>query len=534
MNRIALRIIGALAVTATSFVQAQQNKYTQTNLVSNQSGIAHNTDSQLSNPWGIAFLPGNPFWVANNNGGTMTTYDSSGTKLQPTVTVPVAANNPCPQGCPTGLVANSSTDFGGAQFITGTEDGIIARWNGAGAAVTAVDNSGSGAVYKGLALLRTNSGGFLLAANFRAGRIDVFDRNFQPASLSGHFTDPGLSAGMAPHGIKIINNTIYVAYAMQDSAKHDPLTTAGSGAVDAFDQNGNFVKRVVTGGALNAPWGMVMAPSGFGAFANALLVGNFGDGTINAFDANTGNLLGQMMDSNSRPVTNPGIWDMVFGQAGTGDPSTLYITAGGADQTQGLFAAIVADQAVSGPDFSLSASTQTATVARGGSAMITISAAGADGFNSPISLSCSSTAGISCAFSPSTINPGQSSTMQLSVASTYSPAGTTAPPTTTPTNPTTPANPTPTPMPPYTPPGMMILPGSFGAFGCVLLFRRRKIGTTAAVVTIVLLAIAMLTAAACSSGSSGMGSSGAGGATVTVTGRSGALVHTVPLNVSVH
>jgi len=399
----------------------QQTGYKQTNLVADQAGVGNHADAQLSNPWGIAFLPGQPFWVANNNGGTVTLYDAQGVKQTTVVGIPTAATNPCSPGCPTGIVANSSTDFGGAFFIFDTEDGILARWNGMGNATMVVDNSSMSAVYKGLALLNNTAGNFLLAANFRSGAIEVYDHSFAPATLSGGtFTDPGLPAGYAPHGVKVINNVVFVTYAMQDAAKHDPVTGAGLGLVDLFQTDGKFLHRGITGGTLNAPWGIVAASANFGEFSNDVLVGNFGDGTISAFDTQ-GNFLKQVTDSNGTVITNPGLWDLVFGAGGTGDPNTLYFTAGGSTQTQGLFATLV-PSAAAGTDFSLGLSAPAATVMRGGSTSLTIDASGSGGFNSTINLSCSGQpTGVTCAFAPSSILPSASSSLTISVGSTYVP-----------------------------------------------------------------------------------------------------------------
>ena len=295
-----------LGLTAT-FSQAQQSGYSQTNLVADTAGIASHTDSQLSNPWGIAAFPGQPFWIANNNGGTSTLYDASGNKNSLVVRIPTASVNPCSMGCPTGIVASSfSADFGGAQFLFDTEDGILVSWSQGVAGTTVVDNSAAGAVYKGLALLSNGAGNFLLAANFRSGKVDVFDRAFKPASLGGSFTDPNLPAGFAPHGIHIINNQVFVAYAMQDGPKHDPVIGAGNGVVDIFDINGNFVRRFASAGVLNAPWGVALSPANFGQFSNTILVGNFGDGTINAFDSN-GNSIGQLTDTGGHALVKPWI-----------------------------------------------------------------------------------------------------------------------------------------------------------------------------------------------------------------------------------
>jgi uncharacterized protein (TIGR03118 family) len=394
-------------VGSRSALLAQQTPYKQTNLVANVSGVASHTDSQLTNPWGISFLPGNPFWISNNNGGTSTLYDAQGNKQGLVVGIPGASVNPCNPGCPTGTVANNSTDFSGGAFIFDTEDGIVANWTGANNAVVAFDNSTNGAVYKGLALLSNGSGNFLLAANFRTGGIDVLDRNFKITALAGSFTDPHLPRGFAPHGIHAINNQVYVAYAMQDSAKHDAAPGAGSGVIDVFDGNGNFVKTFASGGTLNAPWGVVATPATFGTFSNAILVGNFGDGKINAFDS-TGKFLGQLTDSGNNVIVNPGLWDMVFGAGGTGDPNTLYFTAGGRSQTSGLFATLVPASTVTHGDFSLALSAQSATLAAGQSTTLTISASTVGGFNGPISLSCSQPAGVTCSLTPATITPGSS------------------------------------------------------------------------------------------------------------------------------
>jgi uncharacterized protein (TIGR03118 family) len=428
---VLLLVFGTAALASLAPASMAQNSYKQTNLVANQAGVANHTDAQLSNPWGISFVPGNPFWIANNNGGTSTLYDAQGNKQTLVVGIPGASVSPCSPGCPTGTVANTSTDFKGGLFLFDSEDGIVTSWNGAGDATIVVDNSPVNAVYKGLALVTNSGGNFLLAANFRSGAIDVFDRNFQPATLTGGtFTDPGLPAGYAPHGVHVINNVVFVTYAVQDAPKHDPVPGAGMGLVDLFQTDGKFMRRMATGGTLNAPWGVVQASASFGMFSNDLLVGNFGDGTINAFDT-TGNFLGQLNDSNNKVIANAGLWDMVFGAGGTGDPNTLYLTAGGASQTSGLFATLAPSSAVTSGDFSLGVSATSVTVARGGSSSVTIDASSAGGFNSPISLACSGQpAGVTCSFSPATITPGgtaASSTLTISVGSTYAPLTTNAP-----------------------------------------------------------------------------------------------------------
>jgi uncharacterized protein (TIGR03118 family) len=422
-----------ITLAVPSGLWAQQSGYFQTNLVSNTTGVATTTDPQLLNPWGISILPGQDFWIANNNSGTSTLYDLNGTKdTALVVTIPGATKNPngnCNPGCPTGNVSNANgANFGGGQFIFDTEDGLIASWTGASnIAAVAFDNSASGAVYKGLAVLNSN---ILLAANFNSGKVDVLNSSFKLAPLSGSFTDPKLPAGYAPHGIHVINNQVYIAYAMQDSVKHDAMPGVGLGQVDIFDMNGNFVSTfVAAGGQLNAPWGVVAAPSTFGAFPNAILVGNFGDGTINAYDK-TGKFLGQISDASNKVLVNPGLWDLAFGGGGpSGAPGTLYITAGGSNQpnfpaggsTTSVFASLVPSAAVTGQNFSLSLSTQSVTVSPGTMANVTVSAAAVGGFDSPISLSCSSISGLTCAFSPTTITPGSTATSTLSISAASTP-----------------------------------------------------------------------------------------------------------------
>src|SRR5258708_4826042 len=411
LKRILL-LLSILIAAIPSGLWAQQGGYFQTNLVSNTAGVATTTDPQLLNPWGISILPGQDFWIADNNSGTSTLYDQNGTKdTALVVTIPGATKNPngnCSPGCPTGTVANGNgIYFGGGQFIFDTEDGLIVNWTGASnTAAVAFDNSASGAVYKGLAVLNSN---FLLAANFNSGKVDVLSSNFTLTSLSGSFTDPNLPAGYAPHGIHVINSKVYVAYAM-----HDARPGAGLGQVDIFDMNGNFVSTfVAAGGQLNAPWGVVATPATFGAFPNAILVGNFGDGTINAYDT-TGKFLGQLTDSSNKVLVNPGLWDMVFGGGGpSGEPNTLYLAAGGGNQpnfpaggsTTHVFASVVPAAAVSSPGFSLSLSAQSVTVAPGGSANDMISASALGGFTGQITLSCAPPAGLTCAFNPPTISP---------------------------------------------------------------------------------------------------------------------------------
>jgi len=320
----------------------------QTNLVSDLPGMASHTDSNLVNPWGIAASATSPFWVADNHTGVSTLYDTSGTPQSLVVTVPPAAGGT--QGSPTGIVFNGSTDFQvsagtPARFIFATEDGTISGWASGTAATLKVDNSASEAIYKGLAIGNNGTANFLYAADFHGGKIDAFDATFAPATLAGSFSDPTIPTGYAPFNVQNIVGVLYVTYALQDADAEDDVPGLGHGFINKFDLNGNFIARFASRGTLNSPWGLAVAPPGFGAFANALLVGNFGDGRINVFDPATGALLGQVSDNSGHAISIEGLWGLRIGNGGSGgDPNTLYFAAGiaGPDELEdhGLFGSI--------------------------------------------------------------------------------------------------------------------------------------------------------------------------------------------------
>jgi len=350
LKKWALRLwmlpLAVVAATPTVLYSAPSNfnSFGQQNLVSDLPGVAKFLDPDLVNPWGIAFSSGSPIWISDNGQGLATIYNGAGVKQGLVVSVPAPGGG---QGAPTGQVFNGGSGFNSDRFIFSTEDGTIAGWRGAlgTTAELAVDNSGAGSVYKGLALAANGSNSYLYATDFHNGNVDVFDSTFTKVALTGNFTDPGIPSGFAPFGIQASGGKLFVTYAMQDAAKHDDVACPGCGFIDVFNTDGTFVQRLVSMGALNSPWGLALAPGHFGKFSNDLLVGNFGDGTINAFDPITGAQLGTIDGSNGMPLVNLGLWGLAFGNGAQGtSTNTLYFTAGipGPDQIEdhGLFGAI--------------------------------------------------------------------------------------------------------------------------------------------------------------------------------------------------
>ena len=348
-----IALIAAAALLAPPACLAQG--YLQTNLVSDLPGMAAHTDSNLVNPWGIASSPTSFFWVADNHAGVSTLYDSDGTPQSLVVTVPPAPGGT--EGSPTGIVFNGTSDFevsagSPALFIFATEDGTISGW-AASSGTTAVikaDNSAAGTVYKGLAIGNNGTANFLYATDFHGNAVNVFNTTYGPTTLAGTFSDPTIPMGYAPFNIQNIAGStatgiLYVTYALQDADMHDDVPGPGHGYINKFDLNGNLLGRFASQGTLNSPWGMALAPDEFGEFGGALLVGNFGDGRINAFDPVTGDFLGQLSDSSGNPITIHGLWGLRFGNGGNGgDPNTLYFAAGipgpGAVEDHGLFGSI--------------------------------------------------------------------------------------------------------------------------------------------------------------------------------------------------
>jgi uncharacterized protein (TIGR03118 family) len=341
--------VGLLAGLAAS--PAHATRFQVTNLVSDGSVPAATTDPNLINPWGVSYGPGGPFWISDNGTGVSTLYSGAGGKVPLTVTIAPPTGQPGP-AAPTGQVFNgNSSNFivtngsksGSAVFIFDTEDGAISGWApsvDATHSILAVDNSavGQGAVYKGLTMGAIGSQEYLYATDFRDGLVEQFNSSF---GLVRAFTDPTVAAGYAPFNALVDGNHLFVTYALQDSAKHDDVAGPGHGYVDEFSLDGTFIKRLASGGPLNSPWGLDIAPSDFGAYAGDLLVGNFGDGTISAFNANTGVFAGKLLGTDGQPIVLGDLWALINGGGGKGgDPGKVYFTAGVADEAEGLFGSL--------------------------------------------------------------------------------------------------------------------------------------------------------------------------------------------------
>jgi uncharacterized protein (TIGR03118 family) len=332
--------VAALAGCALAASAGSVNDYLQVNLVSDLPGVAISQDPDLVNPWGIVASANSPFWINDNGTGLSTIYAGTGQKQGLVVTVPPPMGG-TPPSAPTGIV----TGFGGAAFVFDTEDGTVSSWAPSNKPITAATlqaTSPAGSVYKGLATGQNAGSQLLYATNFGLGRVDVFDSSFHPTTVSGGFTDPNLPAGYAPFGIQNINGNLYITYALQDAEHHDDVAGPGHGFIDVFNTNGVLEQRLVSQGDLNSPWGLALAPSSFGAFSGDLLVGNFGDGEIHAYNPSTGGLLGVLDDGNGNPITIQGLWGLDFGNGKFGaSVDSLYFTAGipgpGMIEDHGLF-----------------------------------------------------------------------------------------------------------------------------------------------------------------------------------------------------
>lgn len=320
-------------LSAASAVTAAQIGFIQTNLASDVPGLAQSTDPQLVNAWGMGASGTSPVWIGANGTGVSVLYSGAGVKQGLVVTIPG-------DGSVTGVsFSNLAGSFNGDTFLFDSEDGTVSGWRSAlGTTAETLVPGSTANVYKGLTDATIGGTEYAYLANFRSGAIDVLKGNAAAPPLTGNFTDPNLPAGYAPFDVQNLNGVLYVTYAVQDSAKHDDVAGPGNGIVDVFDLQGNLIRRLVTKGALNSPWGLALAPAGFGDVGGDLLVGNFGNGMINAYNATTGTFVETLTYPNGSPVSIDGLWGLRFGNGGTfGSPNTLFFTAGPDGEMHGLF-----------------------------------------------------------------------------------------------------------------------------------------------------------------------------------------------------
>jgi uncharacterized protein (TIGR03118 family) len=338
-------ILSACAVAAVPAGAAPANSYTVHPLVSTA------TDASLVNAWGLtagpatAASPGTPWWVADNGTGVSTLYDGTGAKQPLTVNTGSAA----PTGvvfnlAGSGFVVRNGAKSGPARFLFDGEDGVITGWNPAVSPGALPGVPSTGAIYKGLAYAITPVGAMLYASNFASGHVDVFDSSWMPVATPGGFADPSLPADYAPFGIQTIGNRVFVTFVPREPGATDEEAGQGHGIVDAFSLDGWLLARVAQHGQLNAPWGLALAPASFGRFAGDLLVGNFGDGTINAYEELPNGQFehrGQLRTADGQPLTIDGLWALQFGLGPrSGGADTLFFTAGPEDESLGLFGSI--------------------------------------------------------------------------------------------------------------------------------------------------------------------------------------------------
>jgi uncharacterized protein (TIGR03118 family) len=354
----------AARIKASAAVAAGPSQfYAQHNILSDGFIAADHTDPNLVNAWGLVAGPTTPWWISDNGTGKSTLFNVATNTVQAVFTVPGAGGA---QGNPTGIVFNGGTGFvvnngvgaaSAARFIFSSEDGTISAFKGA-PIVTVVPNAQApahGAIYKGLAIDSATAGHFLYATDFHNGKVDIFDGSFHAVTIAGAFTDPNLPAGFAPFGIQNIGGAIYVTYALQDEDAEDDVAGPGNGYVDAYDTSGNLIRRVASAGELNSPWGLALAPADFGRFSGDLLIGNFGNGRIHAFDPSqlteTGEFeaIGLLHSTSGKPIAIDGLWALQFGHgtsatSANGLTNTLFFTAGPDAEDHGLFGSIVLSQ----------------------------------------------------------------------------------------------------------------------------------------------------------------------------------------------
>jgi uncharacterized protein (TIGR03118 family) len=340
-----LALVAVPALAKDNDEKSKSDDYVQTNLVSNLAGMAQLRDTNLVNPWGISFSSASPFWISDNGSGLSTLYavtnDASGAPHVAKQGLQVSIPG---EGVPTGQLFDGAGSFNGDIFIFAGEDGTISGWRGALGTAAELLAFNTNAVYKGITMVTNTGTPLLLLANFREGTVDVYNTNLDLVQ----FSDPHAPAGYAPFNVQNIHGFVFVTFAKQNSAQHDDVAGPGHGLIDVFNPHTGKFLRFATGSdagghlrAINSPWGVALAPESFGKFGDHLLVGNFGSGTIMAFDAN-GSFDGLLEDAHERTIAIDGLWGLAFGNGGrAGVPSALYFTAGLNGEADGLFGSIV-------------------------------------------------------------------------------------------------------------------------------------------------------------------------------------------------
>jgi uncharacterized protein (TIGR03118 family) len=424
------------AMASCSLAAQTAGTYQVTPIISDVAipGATPTIDPNFIDPWGVS--GGNTLWIDTNVTGFSYVTSVAGV-ISPTIKAVVPPASGTGTGQPTGTIQNSTTGFilsngAKASFLFATLDGTISGWNGAQVAggnhaLIAVNNSAANAVYTDMALVTNTTGTFLLVPNFGQGaKVEIYNTSFQTATLAGSFTDPNIPSGYAPYAIKVLGTQVFVTYMLRTTppfpagtGSYHAILGTNTGFVSVFDVNGNFVARVVTGGNLNAPWGVAIAPVNFGIYGGDLLIGNFGDGLITAYNPTTYAYQGTVADSTGKAIAYPGLWDIFVSTATAAVPNSIYFTAGTSKEAHGLFGVISnSTTASSTPTFNLSASTQVTTVAAGASSTVTISVAPTNSFSGMVSLNCGGLpAGATCNFSssPLTVSATAPATTTLTI-----------------------------------------------------------------------------------------------------------------------
>jgi uncharacterized protein (TIGR03118 family) len=544
-----------LAIGAHATAQTP-GSYQLTPILSDGYATAPVTDPNFIDPWG--FDNTGTFWINTNVSGYSYVNGVNGVVKLKAI---VPAANGTGTGKPTGIVKNSTTGFilsnnAVPSFIFGTLDGTISGWNGAlGGTLPSlimVNNSAANAVYTDIALDPSANGTVLLAANFGAGgKVEIYNQSYAPTTLAGTFTDPNVPSGYAPYAIHVISGQVYVTYMLRSttptsgsgygasgSPSYSEILGPNTGFISVFDVNGNFISRAITGGNLNAPWGMALAPSSFGVYGGDLLVGNLGDGLINVYNPTTFAYLGQLTDATGKPIlyslpgagianSYAGLWEIGFGKgnattnspaiASSGDPSILYFAVGLDAEQHGLFGSISAVPSSGTPNFAFSSSTPVLNVKAGQTTSATLAFAPINGFSGTVTLACSGLpVDATCSFSPATVTltsaAATSTTMTIttdiataSLAHSNSAAPTYA--------------------------GLALLPA--GLLVLVLLGRRRNLGAIRVLVLAVMAAAGASAVSGCSSSSAALPVTPPGTSAIKVTATSGAVSQTTTINVTV-